>query len=350
MLSAIRKNSSFGKKKGIKLKIKLNTILGPLTLIILVGVYFFTSKEGTEEKQSSLPKPSSVKEIKISQSPAERTSQETPLEKGPQKKTEGEEEKKASPLAWDKAYEELLDISGVEKQVRNFDELLKRQLDMDINEQDGQPWKKIMAKNFKSKFILDEIRKEFQNVPSEELDRMLKSFDDPLMKKISKLEEMATMSDSQDQFDEFARDFDKIPDDPEREKLIKEIDKYSGSTENTVNMVMAMMKGAQIGQNLELPVNERVEDKEIEEAMLEIRPQIKEMMANSMHKTQQFALKGVPNHELGEYSQQLQDSNVKSFQDRIGKAITRSFSKMGENLGKDMAKYAVKEEKSEKEP
>ncbi|MEE2742381.1 MAG: hypothetical protein VYD54_00640, partial [Bdellovibrionota bacterium] len=256
------------------MKIKLNTILGPLTLIILVGVYFFTSKETSEEKLSPIPKQPSVKKIKVSQIPSKEDSKETPLEIA---EGDTEEEKRPNPLAWDKSYEELLDISGVEKQVKNFDELLKRQLDLDINEKDGQPWKKIMAKNFKSKFILDEIRKEFQNVPSEELNRMLKSFDDPLMKKISKLEEMATMSDSQDQFDEFAKDFDKIPDDPEREKLIKEIDKYSGSTENTVNMVMAMMKGSQIGQNLELPVSERVGNKEIEDAMLEIRPQIKEM-------------------------------------------------------------------------
>ena len=73
------------------MKIKLNTILGPLTLIILVGVYFFTSKEGPEEKRP-LPKAPSVKEAKISQRPAERNSQEAPLEKEPQKKTEGEKE------------------------------------------------------------------------------------------------------------------------------------------------------------------------------------------------------------------------------------------------------------------
>ena len=58
--------------------------------------------------------------------------------------------------------------------------------------------------------------------------------------------------------------------------LIKSIDQLSGSTENTVNMVMAMMKGAQVGQNAELPQSERIPPQEIDEAMKEIKPQINE--------------------------------------------------------------------------
>ena len=185
---------------------------------------------------------------------------ETPLASNIEagKPSEAQKDGKSNPLAWDRNFEELLDLSGVEKQIKNFDELLKKQLDFDMGSQDGPAWTKIMAKHFKSKFILAEIRKEFKNIPPDELKSMVESFNDPLMKKVSKLEELATASEAQEQFEEFSSDYDNQPPNAEREKLIKSIDQLSGSTENTVSMVMAMMKGAQVGQNAELPQSEKI--------------------------------------------------------------------------------------------
>jgi hypothetical protein len=315
-------------------------LIGPLILIILASLYFLMPKKTIKEDRSHLLWPSSKEK------PRENSSQkkETALLNANKPDNEGEinqkeeGDKKDNPLAWDKSFEELLDVSGVENQIRNFDELLKRQLDLDLEGEEGVAWKKNMAKNFKSKFILEEIKKEFQNVSPGELKEMLSSFEDPLMRKVSKLEELATMSDSREQFEEFSKDFDNLPPDPEREKLIKDIDKHSGSTENTVNMMMELMKGSQMGQNSDLPADEQIEEKEIAEAMEEIRPQIKDMMANSMHKNQQFAYKDLPNEDLKNLSKKVQEPQVKKYQDLISRGITKAFREMGENFGRDMTK------------
>lgn len=315
-------------------------LIGPLILIILASLYFLVPKKTMEENNDDLFWSSSK------ENPPKNSSREeaSPLlnknnaSREKEIKQKEEEDNNGNPLAWDKSFEELLDISGVENQIKNFDELLKRQLGLDLEGEEGVAWKKNMAKNFKSKYILDEIKQEFKTVSPEELKEMLSSFEDPLMRKVSKLEEMASMSDSREQFEEFSKDFDNIPPDPEREKLIKDIDKHSGSTENTVNMMMALMKGSQMGQNSDLPAGEQIEEKEISEAMEEIRPQIRDMMANSMHRNQQFAYKDLPNEDLKELSKRLQESRVKKYQEMIARGITRAFSKMGENFGRDVTK------------
>ncbi|MBG08604.1 MAG: hypothetical protein CME68_07585 [Halobacteriovoraceae bacterium] len=330
------------------MKNKLITLLGPILVMALVLLYFAMPKKGTEveqmtegtqdeaqiEKQNPLEESQNTQDKKASMTAAEKEVKSSETEKGD----------KGNPLAWDRSFEELLDLSGVEKQIKNFDELLKKQLDFDMGSKDGPAWTKIMAKHFKSKFILAEIRKEFKNIPADELKEMVESFNDPLMKKVSKLEELATASEAQEQFEEFSDDYDKQPPNEERERLIKSIDQLSGSTENTVNMVMAMMKGAQVGQNAELPQSERIPPQEIDEAMKEIKPQIKEMMAVSMQKTQAFAYKDLPNEELKDLAEKLREKNVKKYQNLINKGITRAFSNMGENLGKDMAKLPIPEE------
>ena len=315
-------------------------LIGPLILIILASLYFLIPKKTMQEDSSHLLWPSSKENPRENSSQKKETAllSSSKTNDGEETNQKEEDDKKDNPLAWDKSFEELLDVSGVENQIKNFDELLKRQLDLDLEGEEGVAWKKNMAKNFKSKFILEEIKKEFQNVSPGELKEMLSSFEDPLMRKVSKLEEMATMSDSREQFEEFSKDFDNLPPDPEREKLIKDIDKHSGSTENTVNMMMALMKGSQMGQNSDLPAGEQIEEKEIAEAMEEIRPQIKDMMANSMHRNQQFAYKDLHNKDLKDLSKKLQESKVKKYQEMIGRGITRAFSKMGENFGRDMTK------------
>ncbi len=333
------------------MKNKLITLLGPTLVIAAVLLYFAMPKsdpeieqatesaqiESEKEKSDYLDNSQNLKDTETALTPVEKAGEPSNVEKGG----------KGNPLAWDRNFEELLDLSGVEKQIKNFDELLKKQLDFDMGSKDGPAWTKIMAKHFKSKFILAEIRKEFKNIPADELKGMVESFNDPLMKKVSKLEELATASEAQEQFEEFSSDYDNQPPNPEREQLIKSIDQLSGSTENTVSMVMAMMKGAQVGQNAELPQSEKIPPEEIEEAMKEIRPQIKEMMAVSMQKTQAFAYKDLPNEELRELAERLKEKNVKKYQDLINKGITRAFSNMGENLGKDMAKLPPEEEEEE---
>ena len=334
------------------MKNKLITLLGPVLIIGAVLLYFAMPKQDPEIEQGT--QIAQMGNEKEKSDPLEKNQgfkdTETPLASNIEagKPSEAQKDGKSNPLAWDRNFEELLDLSGVEKQIKNFDELLKKQLDFDMGSQDGPAWTKIMAKHFKSKFILAEIRKEFKNIPPDELKSMVESFNDPLMKKVSKLEELATASEAQEQFEEFSSDYDNQPPNAEREKLIKSIDQLSGSTENTVSMVMAMMKGAQVGQNAELPQSEKIPPEEIDEAMQEIRPQIKEMMAVSMQKTQAFAYKDLPNEELQELAEKLREKNVKKYQGLINKGITRAFRNMGENLGKDMAKLPPEEEEAEK--
>ena len=167
---------------------------------------------------------------------------------------------------------------------------------------------------------------------------MTESFNDPLMKKVSKLEELATASEAQEQFEEFAKDYDKQPADPTRENLIKNIDQLSGSSENTVNMVMAMMKGAQIGQNAELPSSEKVSSNEIDEAMREIRPQI-EMIVSVKTRLLPWDLPMRTSRAAAK-----QKTSKENFQELINKGITRA-SPTGENLGKDMARLLDEEKK-----
>ena len=335
------------------MKNKLIAILGPVLVVALALLYFAMPKSNPELEEATESTQLDIQTernnpLEKNQDPQDSKKTLSPTKKVGSPSDSGKADK-ANPLAWDRNFEELLDLSGVEKQIKNFDELLKKQLDFDMGPKDGPAWTKIMAKHFKSKFILAEIRKEFKNVPTDQLKEMVESFNDPLMKKVSKLEELATASEAQEQFEEFSSDYDNQPPNEERELLIKNIDQLSGSTENTVSMVMAMMKGAQIGQNAELPQSEKISPQEIEEAMKEIRPQIKEMMAVSMQKTQAFAYKDLPNEDLKELAEKLREKNVKKYQDLINKGITRAFSNMGENLGKDMAKLPPEEEEEKNE-
>ena len=82
--------------------------------------------------------------------------------------------------------------------------------------------------------------------------------------------------------------------------------------------------------------------------MREIRPQIKEMMTVSMQKTQAFAYRDLPDEELQELAEKLKQKNVKRYQELINKGITRAFTSMGENLGKDMARLPLDEGKEDK--
>ncbi len=194
------------------MKNKLIALLGPALVIAAVLLYFAMPKSDPEAEQAS--ENAQIENEKDKSVPLEKSlnlkgteTALTPIKKTG-KPSEVEKDGKGNPLAWDRSFEELLDLSGVEKQIKNFDELLKKQLDFDMGPKDGPAWTKIMAKHFKSKFILAEIRKEFKNIPADELKGMVESFNDPLMKKVSKLEELATASEAQEQFEEFSSDYD----------------------------------------------------------------------------------------------------------------------------------------------
>ena len=143
------------------MKNKLTALLGPALIIGLVFLYFSMPKKGPEIEQS--PEVTQAVAKTEEGQPIEKAGdilnspKETPTTNEANAK-EGQKTDKANPLAWDRNFEELLDLSGVEKQIKNFDELLKKQLDLDMSSKDGPAWTKIMAKHFKSKYILEEIK------------------------------------------------------------------------------------------------------------------------------------------------------------------------------------------------
>ena len=87
---------------------------------------------------------------------------------------------------------------------------------------------------------------------------------------------------------------------------------------------------------------------EIDEAMREIRPQIKEMMTVSMQKTQAFAYRDLPDEELQELAKSSNKKTSKGTRNLSIRELRGRFTTMGENLGKDMARLPLDEDKEDK--
>ena len=207
----------------------------------------------------------------------------------------------------EKQIDEYFDVSGIEKQLLNMDNVVEKNIEnlrskLDLNEEEFEELQKNIKSHINAQKILASIRKTLdQNLNSKELKELVDLYNSPLLKKLVELEGLSSYSEGPDDKGEFLEYIKKNPLKEDRFELLNTLDTVVKGTKASVILMSEFYRGVQDGFNSILPEEKRARRKtlndEFKDIKTELTKSLKGMVVQSLH----YLYKDLSNNDIQKY-------------------------------------------------
>ncbi|PWJ39126.1 hypothetical protein [Sediminitomix flava] len=237
---------------------------------------------------------------------------------------------------------EVLEKSGSLVQFNQIDAMIDAQVAARKagfeNEEDFEKFSKFMKSAFNSESLKRDFISYFEQKANEDtLQIVSEIYENPLVVKMKETETSANDPSKQAEMLAFFQGFQSSPPSPERAQLVVELHKELGTAEMTVSIMKNMIVSIAKGANTLQPEDKRVSEDEILKGIASAFPAgFEQQLTSQLVAMSIYTYKDISDADLEKYVAVWKDPASKYFINMTMEALNYSFSKVGENMGKEM--------------
>ncbi|MBB3699827.1 hypothetical protein KMW28_01830 [Flammeovirga yaeyamensis] len=239
--------------------------------------------------------------------------------------------------------QELFKVSGIEGQFESVDQLVENQLQQSkatMSPEEHAKLEKILKSSLNAELLTNSFEEYYlKNCSEEKLKAVIKLYDNPLVEKAKQGEIASKDPAKESEMMTFFQNMGTNPPSQERIMLIGALNEELGTTEMTASLMKSMMSAIFKGANSMAPENEKLTDEQMKaQANQAFPPMVMQQLQQQMIAYSFYMYKDLSDEELKEYTKVWASEDGKYFTGNTIKALSYSFEKVGESMGKSIVK------------
>lgn len=241
-----------------------------------------------------------------------------------------------------KIVEEILELSGMKKQIENYPSLVQSQLAESQNKQKPEVFaivSKVMSESYKAETMYQVVLGNLiANFDMNHYTALLNWLHSPLSKKMSQLEEQASTPEALQEMREFAAKLQYNPPSQERIALVQALDEAVGGTNLSIEMITLTNLQMYKAFETAIPEAQRIKEDNWEEKFKStLKDQLEQPMKQNTLISFLYVYRSVSDEELREYINFWDSSEGRWCNKILSRAFLDAMARIGREMGNRLA-------------